>query len=107
MNQPPSGFTVPEQIRDALVQALDGSEKLVNTSGFAGYVVGGQVRHYCFAELSGAANALSGEQREHRVRIVMLQLALPPFLNGPRRLAHVIRRVAELCQYAGLYAAGF
>src|SRR5467141_1628580 len=98
MNQPPSGFTVPEQIRDALVQALDGSEELVNSGGFARYSVGGQVRRYGLVDLSGPANALNDEQREQGLRIVLLQLALLPLLNGPCGFAHVIHRVPELSQ---------
>src|SRR5215475_11957397 len=60
MSRPPSDFTVLEQICDALVQALDGLEELVNSDGFGGYFMDSQVRQYCFAELSGAANALGG-----------------------------------------------
>src|SRR5712664_3490500 len=107
MIQSPSGVAVPEQIRDALVQALDGSEELVNSRGFAAYSVGGQVRRYCLVELSGPANALNNEQWEHGLRIVLLQLALLPLLNGPCGFAYVIHRVAELSQYARLHAAGF
>src|SRR6516225_8715294 len=105
MSRPPSDSTVLEQICDALVQALDGLEELVNSDGFGGYFMDSQVRQYCFAELSGAANALGGEQREHCLRIVLLQLALLPFLNCPRSFAHVVDGVAELCQYARLYAS--
>jgi len=78
MNVPSSDFTVFEQICDALVQALDGLEELADSGGFAGYLMGSQVRHYRFTELSRAANALSGKQREHRLRIVLSQLALLP-----------------------------
>src|SRR5260370_12438451 len=107
MNQPPSGFTVPEQIRDALVEAFVGSKDLVNSCSFACYFVGDEVRLYCFVELSGAANALNGEQRENGLRIVLLQLALLPLLNGPCGCAHVIHRISEVFQYARLHAAGF
>ena len=76
-----SGFTVPGRFRDALVQTLDGSEELVDSCGLAGYFMGGQVRRYCFVELGGPANALSNEQLEHCLRIVLLQSALLPLLN--------------------------
>jgi len=42
-----------------------------------------------------------------RVRIVLLQFALLPFLNGPRRFAHIVHRVTELAKYAIVYAPGF
>jgi len=82
MNRPLSHSTVLEQICDTLVQALHGLEELVDSGGFAGYLMGSQVRHYRFTELSRAANALSGKQREHRLRIVLSQFALLPH-EGP------------------------
>jgi hypothetical protein len=41
------------------------------------------------------------------VWIVLLQFALLPFLNGPRRFAHIVHRVTELAKYAIVYATGF
>lgn len=66
------GFTVPEQVRNALVQALDDSEKLVDLCGFAGYLLRSQVRDYGFAQLRRAAHALRCKQREHRLGIALL-----------------------------------
>ncbi len=76
-----------------LVYALDGPEELINSRGFTGYFVSSQVCGYRLVELSATADALSNEQREHRVGIVVLQLTLLPFLNGPCGLAHVIHRL--------------
>ena len=61
-----------------------GLEKLLKSRGFAGQFVACQVRRDCFVKLGGAANALSGEQWERGLRIVLLQLALLPLLNHSR-----------------------
>ncbi len=68
----PSGFTVPEEIKEALVDAHDGSEEFINPHGVASYFVCRRVRGYGVAELSGAADTLSSQQGEHRVCIVVL-----------------------------------
>jgi len=59
-----------------------------------------------FVKLDGAANALSSEQPEYGLGIVLLQLALMPLQNHPRGFAYVIHCLAELSQYARVYAAG-
>jgi hypothetical protein len=90
------GFAIPEEIKEALVDALDGSEEFINPHGFASYFVCGRVRGYGVAELSGAADSFSSQQGKHRVGILAPRLALLPLLNGPRGLAHIIHRIPEL-----------
>jgi hypothetical protein len=95
-----SGFALFEETKEALVDALDGSEEFVNPHGFASYFVCGRVRDYGVAELSCAADTLSSQQGEHRVWIVLPRLALLPLLNGPPRLAHIIHCIPEFSEDA-------
>ena len=60
------GFTVLEQIRDALVQARDGLDKLLKSRGFAGQFVACEARRYCLVGLSGAPNALRKSEKRAR-----------------------------------------
>lgn len=73
-----SGFTVPEEIKEALVDPLDGSQELINPHGFASYFVCGRARGYGVAQLSGAADTFSGQQRQHR--------ATPSYAHDPLHL---------------------
>jgi hypothetical protein len=100
-----SGFAILEESKEALVDALDGLEEFINSHGLASYFMRGGVRGYGVAELSGAADTLSGEQGEHGVWIVAPRLALLPFLNGPRRLAHIIHGIPEFRKDARIYRA--
>ena len=59
-----------EEIKEGLVDALDGLKEFIHSHGFASYFVCGRVRDYAVAELSGAADTLSRQQREHGVWIV-------------------------------------
>lgn len=95
-------FTVSEQIHEALVEALDDCEEFIDPQGFARYVVCGRIRDYRIAELRGTANTLGGQQGKHCLRIMVLRLALLPFLNGPGRFAHVIHGIPELAEDARL-----
>ncbi len=99
------GFAIPEENKEALVDALDGSEEFINPHGFASYFLCGPVLGYGVAELSGAADTLSSNQGEHRVWIVVPRLALLPLLNGPRRLAHIIHGIPEFPEDALIYWA--
>jgi hypothetical protein len=87
------------------MDALDGSEELINPHGFASELVRGRGRGYGVAELSGAADTFSSQQGKHRVGILALRLALLPLLNGPRRLAHIIHRIPEFSEDALIYWA--
>jgi len=66
----PSRFS--EQNRDARMQAFECLEELVHSCGFASRCVSLQVGRYIYIQLSPAANAFRGDQREQRVRIVLL-----------------------------------
>ena len=59
-------FTIPEQIPDAPVQALDGLEKLLNSPGFAGQFVSRRPRRDCFGEVpdrcAGLATGATGDR---------------------------------------------
>src|SRR6267143_7059551 len=92
-------------MKEALVDALDGSEEFVNPHGFADYFVSGQAGVYGVAELSGAADTFSGQQRKHSEWILSPRLALLPLLNGPRRLAHVIHGIPEFREDARIEGA--
>lgn len=83
------------------MDALDGLKEFINSNGFASYFVCGGVRDG--AELSGAADALSRQQREHGVWIMVPQLALLPLLNPPRRLAQLIHCIPEFPENARIY----
>jgi hypothetical protein len=100
-----SGFGVLEEMQEALVDALDGPEEFLNPHRFASNFVCGRVRGNGVAELSGAANALSGQQGEHRLRILLPRLALLPFLNGPSGLADVVHGIAEFPEDARIDGA--
>ena len=50
------GFAIFEEIKEALVDALDGLEEFINPHGLASYFVCGRVGGYGFAELRGAAD---------------------------------------------------
>ena len=90
-----SGFTVLEEIKEALLDALDGSEEFINAHSLAGHFVNGQARVYGITELTGTSDTFRSQQREHRERILLARLALLPFLNGPGRLAHIIHGIPE------------
>src|SRR5258707_1422831 len=100
------GFAIFEEIKEAVVDAGDGSEEFINPHGFASYFVCGRVPGYGVAQLSGTADTLSSNQGEHRMCIVVPRLALLPLLNGPRRLAHIIHFTAEFREDARNYWAG-
>ena len=87
------------------MDTLDGSEEFINPHGFASYFVSGQARVDGVAELSGAADALSSQQREHGERILVPRLALLPLLNGPGGLAHIIDGIAEFAEDARIERA--
>ena len=90
---------VLEEIEEGLVDALDDLKEFIDSHGFPSYFVCGRVRDYGVAELSGAADGLSRQQREHGMWIVVPQLALLPLLNGPRRLAQFAgKRQTENCR---------
>jgi hypothetical protein len=99
------GLAILEESKEALVDAVDGLEEFINSHGFASYFVRGRVRGYGIAELSGAADTLSSQQWEHRVRVAVPRLALLPLLNGPRRLAHIIHCIPEFREDARIYWA--
>jgi len=99
------GFAILEETKEALVDALDGSQEFINPYGFASYLVCGRVLGYGLAELSGAADTFRSQQGEHRVRILLPRLALLPLLNGPRRLAHMIHGIPEFRKDARIYRA--
>ncbi len=101
-----SGFAIPEEIKEALVDALGCSEEFINPHSFESYFMRGQVRGYGVAELSGAAETFSSQQREHGEWILLPRLALLPLLNGPRRLAHIIHCITEFPEDARIYRAG-
>ena len=82
------------------MDALDGLEKFINAHGFAGYFVSVHALVYGVAELSGAADTFSSQQREHGEWILLPRLALLPLLNGPGRLAHVIHGIPEFTEDA-------
>jgi hypothetical protein len=82
------------------MDALDGSDEFINPHGFASYFVSGQARGNGVAELSGAADTFSSQQREHGEWILLPRLALLPLLNGPRRLAHIIHCIPEFAEDA-------
>ena len=88
------------------MDALDGSKEFINPHGFAGYIVSGKARVYGVAELSGAADTFSSQQREHREWILFPRLALLPLLNGPGRLAHIIHGIPEFPEDARIEWAG-
>src|SRR5260370_15940494 len=91
-----SGFTILEQIREMLMYTRDGPEELRHSRGLAACFVSRQVGGYGVTELSGAADAVSGKQRQHGVRVTLLQLARLRFLGGRCRFADIIHGVAEL-----------
>ena len=94
---------VLKEIEERLVDALDDLKEFNNSLRFASYFVCGRVRNYRVAELSGAADTLSRQQREHGVWIVVPQLALLPLLNGPRGLAQLIHCIPEFPEDARIY----
>ena len=87
------------------MDALDGLEKFVNADGFASYFVRGEARGDGVAELSGAADTFSSQQREHGEGILAARLALLPLLNGPRRLAHIIDGIPKFPEDARIERA--
>jgi len=100
------GLAIPQEIKEALVDALGGSEEFINPHSFASHFMRSQVRGYGVAELSGAAETFSSQQREHGLWILLPRLALLPLLNGPRGLAHIIHCIAEFPEDARIYRAG-
>ncbi len=88
------------------MQALDGLKKFSNAHGFAAYFVRSRGGCNGFAELGRAPDAFSGQQRNHRFGILLLRLALLPFLHGPGRLADVVHGVAEILEDARIDRAG-
>src|SRR5260370_35812356 len=84
------GLAILEESKEALVDAVDGLEELINPHGLASYFMRGGVRGYGVAELRGAADTFSCQLEEHRLGIVLPRLAVLTFLNGPRRLSHMI-----------------
>ena len=87
------------------MDAVDGLEKFVNAHGFASYFVSGKAGGYGVAELSGAADTFSSQQREHSEGILAPRLALLPLLNGPRGLADVIHGIPEFLEDARIERA--
>src|SRR5260370_4612998 len=98
-------FAIPEEIKEALVDALGGSEEFINPHSFASHFMRGQVRGYGVAELSGAAETFSSQQREQGLWILLPRLALLPLFNGPRGLAHIIHCFAEFPEVSRFYRA--
>jgi hypothetical protein len=97
---------ISEQVRQKLLHAVHGVKQLIHAGSFPSDLVVGEIRDDGIAQLCGAPDALTDEQRKQRLRIVTCDLALLPLLNGPGSLAEVIDGVAEIHQDALIDATG-
>src|SRR5205085_4358786 len=103
--RPTSDF--PEQTRHPPIQSFDRLTQLAHSRSFPCHLVSFQVRLYGEAQLRGAPNPFRRDQRQHRLRVVFLQLTLLPFLNRPGGFPYVVHGVSKLFEYARIDAAGF
>jgi hypothetical protein len=98
-------LAVLHEINKALVDAFNGLEEFINADGFASYFVGGEAGGYGIAELGGAADTFSSQQRKHGEGILVARLAFLPLLNGPGSLAHIIHGIAKFPEDARIERA--
>lgn len=81
-------------------------EELIDAGSVAVYFLRGEIFYDGIAELRGAADAFASEQRNHSVRIVVLDLALLPLLHGPSGFAYMVDGVAKIHEDALVDSAG-
>jgi hypothetical protein len=85
---------------------LHSVKELIYAGCFPRHLVSCEVRNDGIAQLRGTTDALAGEQGKKGVRIVVSDLALLPFLNGPSGFADVVDGVAEIHKNALVDATG-
>src|SRR5579864_2114135 len=87
-----------EQMPQAVAGLLEGIEKFVDFLGFAGHFSGVDIGDEFVAEVCGAANAVSHEQRNNFAVIPALELKFPQLLNRQGGRAKRVDGVAEFVQ---------